>query len=79
MATLETVLSQALKLTTREKLKLIWYVSLSLLPEGRREEALPEPSGSLWGALSDLGSAPSRGDIAEVRAAMWAGLPGDDI
>ena len=37
------------------------------------------PRQTLWGALADLGPAPSAEDIDEARREMWGNFPREDV
>jgi hypothetical protein len=76
-ATVETLLSQALSLTPRDKARLIERLSAALAHEllvGGRQ-----PLRSMRGILKEHGPAPSADEIDEARREMWANFPRDDI
>ena len=58
----------------------LWLVK-RLLPglEAKVETVDNKPLRSSYGALADLGPAPSAEDIDEVRREMWRNFPRDDI
>jgi hypothetical protein len=64
-------------LTAEEKLSLIEDLAQQL--RGRAVISERKPFRSLWGALSDLGPAPSAEEIDEARREAWANFPRDDF
>ncbi len=80
MATLETVLNQALKLSTLDKVRLIERVTPEIEQEitvfqGQATRSYP----SLWGLCRDAGPAPSAADIDQVREEFLVDFPREDI
>ena len=73
MSSLEAVLAQAQKLSTRDKVRLIEKVMPAIEREVDRTET--KPYRSLWGACRDLGPAPSAEDIEEARREAWSSFP----
>jgi hypothetical protein len=73
--TFDDVVQSALKLSTLDKVRLIERLASVLKYDVASQPALPKQS--LYGALADLGPAPSEEDIAEARRDMFAGLAGD--
>ncbi len=78
-AKLEDVLDLVDQLSAIDKVRVIEHVA----PQIERElaETLParRPLRSLYGALADLGPAPSAEDIEEVQREMWVNFPRDVI
>jgi len=64
-------------LTPEEKLALIGDLVQQL--QGRAVTQEKKPFRSLWGALADLGPAPSAEEIDEARREAWANFPRDDF
>ena len=75
--TLEQVVSLARRLPPLGKIRLIEQMA----PEIERDILGQRPvrRRSLLGLCADLGSAPSAGEIDEIRHEMWAGFPREDI
>lgn len=76
-AILNHVRELAMTLTIEEQLSLI----SDLVANVRGKYTPPEkkPFESLWGALKDLGPAPSAEEIDEARREAWANFPREDI
>lgn len=76
VVSLEDVAPLAQRLSALDKVRLV-----ELLMSGLKQDlqtAVP-PSSSAYGALADLGPAPSAEEIDEVRREMWANVgAGDD-
>ncbi len=74
----EQVLDLAAKLTAQDKIRVIADLAQQL-----REQSTPPPAKkphrSLWGALADLGPAPSAEEIDEARREAWANFPREDF
>lgn len=66
---LEDALQLALELSPLDKVRLMKQVASTLEQELAQGEVKPLPS--LYGALADLGTAPSAEEIDEVRREMW--------
>ena len=75
--TIERILNLAAHLQPNEQAQLI--SRLAAVMEKSVPVAATEPRPSLYGALADLGPAPSAEDIDEVRREMWANFPRDDF
>jgi hypothetical protein len=73
--TFDDVVQSALKLSTLDKVRLIERLASVLKYDVASQPTIPKQS--LYGALADLGPAPSEEDIAEARRDMFAGLAGD--
>jgi hypothetical protein len=67
----------ASSLSPEEKLELIGDLVQQLRGKFTPTEKKPFPS--LWGALKDLGPAPSAEEIDEARREAWANFPREDI
>jgi hypothetical protein len=76
-ANFEEVLRLARQLSPLDKLRLIEGVIPEL--EAAVKTGKPKPLKSLYGALADLGPAPSAEDIDEVRREMLRNFPRDDV
>ena len=74
---LDEVVQLAKGLSPADQLRLV----KRLLPglEAKVETVDRRPLRSSYGALRDLGPAPSAEDIDEVRREMWRNFPRDDI
>ncbi len=75
---LDQVRDLATKLAPQEKLLLIEDL-VRQLREGPPPAPTKKPHRSLWGALADLGPAPSAEEIDEARRAAWANFPREDF
>jgi len=73
---LDEALSLALRLSPRDKLRLIERVVTTLGPELAGPEQ--RSSRSLLGLCADLGTAPSTEVIDQSRREAWASFPRDD-
>lgn len=76
--TVEQIRDMARPLPIADKLRLIEELARQI----RGEPAPPaekKPYRSLYGALADLGPAPSAEDIDEVRREMWANFPREEF
>ncbi len=74
---LDHVRDLAMTLTPEEQLSLISDLVSKL--QGKFAPPEKKPFESLWGALKDLGPAPSAEDIDEARREAWANFPREDI
>ena len=74
---LEEVVALAKQLTPVDKLRLLEQVMPDLEATLRATQKMPLRSS--YGALADLGAAPSAEEIDEVRREMWKNFPRDDI
>jgi hypothetical protein len=74
---LEEVVALAKQLSSVDKLRLLEQVMPDL--EATLRAAQKKPLRSSYGALADLGPAPSAEDIDEVRREMWKNFPRDDV
>ncbi len=74
--TLESVLSQARRLSASDKVRLLEAIlpEIETAVEGNSANALR----NCYGLFSDLGPAPSSGDIDEIRNEMLQGFPRAD-
>jgi hypothetical protein len=80
MATLETVLRQASRLSTIDKVRLIEKVTPQIERELVASQQRPAASyPSLLGICQDLGTAPSAEEIDTTREEFLAGFPREDI
>jgi hypothetical protein len=80
MANLDTVLHQALGLSTLDKLRLIERVTPKIEQEVQASQVQPtKPLRSLWGLCRDFGPAPSSEEIDESRRELSSGFPRNDI
>jgi hypothetical protein len=68
---MDEVIEWAEHLSVLEKAQLLEQLAATLAQDLR---AAPAPGGSLYGALADLGPAPSADEIDEVRREMWANV-----
>ena len=73
----DEVVVQALQLSPAEKLKLVERLAADLEKDFAAQAPVPRPS--LYGALADLGAAPSAEDIDDARREAWANFPREDI
>jgi hypothetical protein len=75
--TLEQVIFLARQLPPLDKIRLIEQMA----PEIERDLLGQRPlkRKSLLGLCADLGSAPSAGEIDQIRREMWTGFPREDI
>ena len=84
METVEVSFDQVFNLAQRlslvDQLKLIARLGTAMEQALGKSES-PEKSSRpyLYGALADLGPAPSSEDIDEIRREMWANFPLEDI
>ena len=76
---LEEVVTQAMRLSSEDKAKLIERMASVLKYDLASGESSPKPKRSLYGILAHLGPAPSEEDIAEARREAWANFPREDI
>jgi hypothetical protein len=76
-ANLDEVVQLAKGLSPADQLRLVERLLPGL--ETKVETVNKKPLRSSYGALRDLGPAPSAEDIDEVRREMWRNLPRDDI
>jgi hypothetical protein len=76
-ATIERILNLAADLQPKEQAQLISRLATVMEKSVPVAEAKSRPS--LYGALADLGAAPSVEDIDEIRREMWANFPRDDF
>ena len=76
-AILNHVRELAMSLSPEEQLALISDLVAKL--QGKYAPPEKKPSRSLWGALKDLGPAPSAEEIDEARQEAWANFPREDI
>jgi hypothetical protein len=76
-AIFEHVRELAMTLTPEQQLTLIGDLAAKL--QGKYSPPEKKPSRSLWGALKDLGPAPSAEEIDEARREAWANFPREDI
>ena len=74
---LEQVVMLALSLSPLDKVRLVEQVMATLEQEIKERDK--KAKRSLYGALADLGTAPSAEEIDEVRGEMWANFPREDI
>jgi hypothetical protein len=74
---LEEVVQLAKQLSPADKLRLLEQVMPDL--EATLRAAQKKPLRSSYGALANLGPAPSAEDIEEVRREMWRNFPRDDM
>ena len=74
---LDEVVQLAKGLSPADQLRLVERLLPGL--EAKVETADKKPLRSSYGALADLGPAPSAEDIDEVRREMWRNFPRDDI
>lgn len=74
MVTFQDVLEAARKLSQEEKAQLLDIIQRELKHE--RHTSAPQ---TFYGALADLGEAPSAEDIDEARKEMWGNFPREDI
>ncbi len=70
-------LATTLSRTDRERLAEWLNMTSETEPASSERPATARPS--LYGLCADLGPGPSDEDIAEVRRAMWATFPREDI
>lgn len=75
--TIERILNLAANLQPNEQAQLLARLAAAMEKSVPISETKPRPS--LYGALADLGPAPSAEDIDEVRREMWANFPRDDF
>jgi hypothetical protein len=76
-AILDHVIHLTTSLSTDEKLGLILELVNQL--QGKVSQVQKEEFPSLWGALKDLGPAPSAEEIDEARREAWASFPREEI
>lgn len=76
-STLEQVTEAAMRLPPLDKLRLIERLASAL--ESDIVAAKPAPKRSLFGAMTDLGPAPSAEEIDEARREAWANFPREDV
>lgn len=76
----DQVFNLAQRLSLVDQIKLIARLGPAVEQALDRAE-LPEkpPRPNLYGALADLGPAPSSEDFDEIRREMWANFPREDI
>ena len=74
---LEVVVEMVKQLSPIDKVRLLGRVILDL--EAAIGGAERKPLRFSYGALADLGSAPSAEEIDEVRREMWRGFPREDV
>ena len=74
--TFDDVVQGALKLSTVDKVRLIERLASVIQHDVGPQVSVPRQS--LYGALADLGPAPSEEDIAEARRDMFAGVARDE-
>lgn len=70
---LDEVVAQARLLSPQDKFLLVERLMADL--KHAWPSFQPQPKKSLYGALADLGPAPSEEDIAEMRREAWANFP----
>jgi hypothetical protein len=75
--TLEEAFNLVQQLSLVDKVRLIERLAPKI--EQELVAANPTPRRSLWGLCADLGTAPSAGEIDEVRQQEWAAFPQEDI
>jgi hypothetical protein len=76
----DQVFNLAQRLSLVDQIKLIARLGPAVeqaLDKGELPGKPPRPN--LYGALADLGPAPSAEDIDEIRREMWANFPREDI
>ena len=66
-------------LSAEDRLRLISDLASGLNGSGERPTTPRPPRKSLWGALKDLGPAPSAEEIDEARREEWKNFPREDI
>jgi hypothetical protein len=76
-AILNHVRELAMSLSAEEQLSLISDLVAKL--QGKYTPPEKKPFPSLWGALKDLGPAPTAEEIDEARREAWANFPREDI
>jgi hypothetical protein len=75
--TLEEALAVALKLSPRDKVRLVERVVSTL--EREVTDSPQTPRRSFFGLLAEFGPAPSEEDFEEIRREMWGNFPREDI
>lgn len=76
MNTYDEVLTIARQLSPSDKARLLADISTALRQDLTEAETSKQ---SLYGALTDLGVAPSSEDIDQARREMWHNFPREDI
>lgn len=84
METVEVSFDQVFKLAQRlslgDQIKLIARLGPAMEQAlDKAELSVKPPRPYLYGALADLGPAPSSEDIDEIRREMWSNFPREDI
>ncbi len=74
-ALLEQVVSEARRLSTLDKLRLIERVTPEIERDLLEAGSARRPGRSLWGLVAELGSAPSEEEIAAMRRDAWPEFP----
>jgi hypothetical protein len=77
VADLDQMLAMAKRLSAVDKVRLIDRLAPQI--EQDLTEMRPTSYKSLYGALADLGPAPSAEEIDAARGEAWAGLPREDV
>jgi len=77
MSIAEAVFEKVQTLSPEEQTEVLKFVDA--LKQKPTAEPKPKPRRTFYGALADLGPAPSAEDIQEVRKEMWANFPDEDI